>query len=220
MFWRSLAQAAAVRVSKLARVRSNRLVLPLAVLLSLALAAPANAAIDWSTTVVDFSFRPPERDIAVGDSVTWTFGEAGHNSTSVAGQPDSWRSAAGGTNPVGGTFTHTFDTPGRYQYLCTVHPFMKGVIQAGTDAVADSIDAFRTRRFGHRVRIGFKLNEPAKVTYRLRGPSRRTVKLGRLATGRHSFTVRRLKLGTYRGVLTVVDDFDKKVTLRNFFVIR
>jgi len=201
-------------------VRSSRLVLPLAVLLSLAVAAPAHAAVDWGTTVVDFSFRPSEQDIAVGDSVTWTFGEGGHNSTSVAGQPDSWRSAGGGTNPVGDTFTHTFDTPGLYQYLCTVHPFMKGEIQAGTDAVIDSIDAFKTRRFGRRVRIGFKLNEPAKVTYRLRGPSRRTVKLGRLATGRHGFTVRRLKPGTYRGVLTVVDDFDNKITQKNSFVIR
>jgi hypothetical protein len=36
----------------------------------------------------------------------------------------------------------------------------------------------------------------------------------------HSFTLRRLKRGTHRGVLTVVDDFDKKITPRNFFVIR
>jgi hypothetical protein len=70
------------------------------------------------------------------------------------------------------------------------------------------------------VKLSFLLNEPATVTYRLKGPSRRTVKLGRLAKGRHSFTLRRLKRGTYRGVLTVVDDFDKKITPRNFFVIR
>jgi plastocyanin len=200
-------------------MRPSRLVLPLAVLLALALAAPA-AAFDWSTDVVDFGFHPAELHIAVGDSVTWTFSEGGHNSTSVAGQPDSWRSAAGGTNPVGDKFPHTFDTPGRYQYVCTVHPFMKGVVQAGTDTVVDSIDKFTTKRFGHLVRIGFTLNEPAKVTYRLRGPSRRTVKRGRLAKGRHGFTVRHLKSGTYRGVLTVVDDFDNKVTPKNSFVIR
>jgi hypothetical protein len=97
---------------------------------------------------------------------------------------------------------------------------MKGVVQVGTDTVADSIDAFTTKRFGHRVRVGFTLNEPAKVTYRLRGPSRRTVKLGRLAKGRHGFTVRRLKSGSYRGALTVVDDFDKKTTQKKSFVIR
>jgi hypothetical protein len=70
------------------------------------------------------------------------------------------------------------------------------------------------------VRLSFLLNEPATVTYRLKGPSRRTVRRGRLATGTHSFTVRRLKRGSYRGVLTVVDDFDKKITPRNSFVIR
>jgi hypothetical protein len=58
------------------------------------------------------------------------------------------------------------------------------------------------------------------VTYKLRGPSRRTVKRSRLDAGRHSFTVKRLKRGRYRGVLTVVDDFDKKLTPRNAFVIR
>jgi plastocyanin len=200
-------------------VRPSRLALPLAVLLSLALAAPAHAA-DWGTNVIDFEFQPSELNISVGDSVTWTFVAGGHNSTSLAGQPDSWRSAGGGTNPAGDTFRHVFNTKGRFQYMCSVHTFMKGVIEVGTDTVADSIDHFRTKRFGHRVRIGFTLNEPAKVAYRLRGPSRRTVKLGRLAKGRHGFTVRRLKRGTYRGVLTVVDDFDKKITRRNSFVIR
>jgi hypothetical protein len=46
------------------------------------------------------------------------------------------------------------------------------------------------------------------------------VKVGRRDTGRHGFTLRRLKRGSYRGVLTVVDDFDKKITPRNFFVVR
>jgi hypothetical protein len=84
----------------------------------------------------------------------------------------------------------------------------------------DSIDDFRSKRTGNRVRLSFLLNEPATVTYKLRGPTRRTVKLGRVRAGERSFTVRRLRRGTYRGVLTVVDDFDKKLTPRNFFVIR
>ena len=46
------------------------------------------------------------------------------------------------------------------------------------------------------------------------------MKKGRLDAGRHSFTLKRLKKGTYRGKLTVVDDFDKKITPKNFFVIR
>jgi plastocyanin len=198
-----------------------RLALPLAVLFALLLAAPASA-FDWSVEAADdFTFKPAERKIALGDSVTWSFTSEGHTTASLRGQPDSWRSAADGVNPVGSTFTHVFDTPGRFQYVCLQHKdFMKGVIEVGTDTVVDSVSRFRTKRSGKRVKISFVLNEPATVRYSLKGPSRRTVKRGRLASGAHSFTVRRLKRGTYRGVLTVVDDFDKKLTPRNFFVIR
>jgi plastocyanin len=190
--------------------------------LPLMLAAPAGAS-DWKTDVIDFEFQPKARAIAVGDSVTWSFSVAGHTTASVGGQPDSWMSVDDrtNTNPPGTLYTHVFKTPGKFQYICLQHKdFMKGVVVVGTDAVTDTIDAFRTRRTGTRVKIGFKLNEAATVRYSLRGPSRRTVKRGRLDKGRHSFTLRRLKRGSYRGVLTVVDDFDKKITRRNSFVIR
>lgn len=197
-----------------------RLAMPLALLVLLALASPA-AAFDWKTQVVDFEFQPAERKIALGDSVTWNFNAPGHTSTSLRGQPDSWSSFPGGTNAQGTAYTKLFNVPGRYQYVCTPHnAFMKGVIEVGTDTVADPIDDFKLKRTGNRVRLSFLLNEPATVTYTLRGPSRRTVSCGRLRAGTHSFTVRRLRRGTYRGVLAVVDDFDKKVTPRTFFVIR
>jgi len=193
---------------------------PLAFVLALVPAAPA-AAFDWSTNVIDFEFQPSERKIAQGDSVTWNFSAEGHTSASAGGQPDSWKSIEDGVNPAGSSYSHVFNTRGRFQYVCLQHrDFMKGVVEVGTDTVADSIDNFRTRRTANRVRISFKLNEPATVRYSLRGPSRRTVKRGRLEAGTHNFTLRRLKRGSYRGVLTVVDDFDKKVTPRNSFVIR
>jgi plastocyanin len=198
-----------------------RLTLPLALALVLVPAAPA-AAFDWSVEAAeDFTFKPAERKIALGDSVTWSFTAEGHTSASVGGQADSWRSIEDGVNPVGSTYSRVFDKPGRFQYVCLQHrDFMKGVIEVGTDAVVDSIDNFRSKRTGNRVKISFLLNEPATVRYALRGPSRRTVRRGRLPKGTHSFTLRRLRRGTYRGVLTVVDDFDKKITPRNFFVIR
>jgi len=194
--------------------------LPLAVLFLLAPAAPA-AAFDWNTNVIDFEFQPSEQKIAVGDSVTWNFSVDGHTTASVGGQPDSWRSVGDGVNAAGTSYTHVFNTPGRFQYVCLQHrDFMKGVVEVGTDAVVDSISRFRTKRTGRRARVSFLLNEPATVRYSLKGPSRRTVKLGRIDPGTHAFTLRRLKRGKYRGVLTVVDDFDKKITRRNFFVVR
>jgi len=211
-------------VSRLAKLPGGmgfrRLALPLAVLFALLPAAPA-AAFDWSTDVIDFEFQPAQRKIAIGDSVTWHFQIAGHTTTSVGGQPDRWNSASSGTNDAGTSYTHVFDTPGRYQYICIPHrDFMKGVIEVGTDTVVKSVSRFKTKPTGKRVKISFVLNEPATVRYSLKGPARRSVKRGRLAAGAHSFTVKRLKRGTYRGVLTVVDDFDKKTTPRNSFVIR
>ena len=203
-------------------MRPNRLAFPLAILLSLVLAAPAGAAFDWKTDVVNYEFKPATRKISVGDTVTWDFVDAGHTSASVGGQPDSWRSSATEPNAAGTSYSHTFNTPGKYQYVCLQHrDFMKGSIEVGTDTVIDSIDNFKTKRIGHRVKISFLLNEPATISYKLTsGPSSRSVKKGRLDAGKHSFTLKRLKKGTYRGKLTVVDDFDKKITPRNFFVIR
>jgi plastocyanin len=201
-------------------MRPRRLLIPLALLTPLALASPA-PAFDWNTEVVDFEFKPAKQQIAVGDSVTWRFTAGGHTTMSLRGQPDSWNSVSEGTNSAGSVYSKKFDTPGSYEYVCIPHQsFMKGVIEVGTDTVVDTLDNFRSRRRGNRVKLSFLLNEPAIVTYRLKGPSRRTVRRGRLGDGAHSFTVRRLKRGTYRGVLTVVDDFDDKTTARNFFVIR
>jgi plastocyanin len=203
-------------------MRSSRLLLPLALLVFFASASPA-LAFDWRVDVMsDFSFQPSERHIAVGDTVTWYFNADGHTTTSVKGQPESWNSAPNGsTNSAGAVYPKVFNTPGRYQYICIPHQtFMKGVIQVGTDTVVDSIDNFKSKRSGNRVTLSFLLKEPATVSYKLTGKSRRTVKRGRLAAGKHSFALRRLKRGAYRGVLTVVDDFDKKVTPRNSFVIR
>lgn len=201
-------------------MRLERLLIPLALIAPLGLASGASAA-DWTVDVVDFAFVPYETRIEVGDSVTWNFVAAGHTSTSVEGQGESWNSAPNGTNPAGTTFRHVFTRPGRYRYICIPHQtFMTGVVEVAGDRVTDSIDGVRTRRRGSSVRVTFRLNEPAAVSYRLRGPSRRTVKRSRLRTGRHGLSVRRLKRGRYRGVLTATDDFGNTTKARNSFRIR
>jgi plastocyanin len=188
----------------------------LAVLLSLAAAGPAAAA-DWSVEASDFQFTPSERRIEVGDKVVWTFTDAGHTTTSRSGQPERWDSDY---QTGGGRFEHVFATPGRYQYVCRPHsPYMRGVIQVGEDAVSDTVDRFRTRRRGRTATIAFTLNEPARMTYRLKGPSRRTVKRARLDAGEHRFKLRRLARGTYRGTLSLSDDFDKVATQKKRFSI-
>jgi plastocyanin len=201
-------------------MRRHRLLpIPLALLAAL-VAAPSAGAAEVDVGVEDFSFLPREQAIAVGDTVVWRFMTDGHTTTANRGQAESWNSGPA-TTAAGGTFRHTFDRPGRFQYVCIPHSgFMKGTIQVGSDEVRDTIDAFRTRRSGSNVRISFELNEAATATYKLRGPERKTVRRGRLEAGRHSFRVRNLEAGRYRGTLTLRDDFDKSAKPKNSFVIR
>lgn len=75
--------------------------------------------------VVDNAFEPSHLEVTVGDTVTWTWqGRAAHD---VVG--DDFASEA----QRDGTFTHTFEEPGEYDYECTLHPRMTGQITV-TDA--------------------------------------------------------------------------------------
>ena len=72
-------------------MRSGWLVVTLGFVLTL-LPAPAAWARDWKIDAVDWQFAPPQKEIQVGDSVTWNFTVAGHTSTSDSGQAESWNS--------------------------------------------------------------------------------------------------------------------------------
>ena len=199
-------------------MRHNRLLpIPLALLLAICAGAPASAA-EVEVGVVNFDFQPATRAIGVGDTVIWRFNAEGHTATANRGQAERWDS---GNRRFGQTFRQTFDTPGRFQYVCIPHAgFMRGTIQVGTDRVRDTVDAFKTRRSGSSVKVSFKLNEAATATYKLRGAERKNVRRGRLGAGRHSFTVRNLDAGSYSGTLTLKDDFDKSAKPKSSFVIR
>jgi plastocyanin len=196
--------------------RHRVLPISLAMFLVLAAAAPASAA-QVEVGVVNFEFQPATPSIAVGDTVLWRFNAEGHTVTANLRQAERWDSE---NRMAGQTFQHTFDTPGRFQYVCIPHKgFMKGTIQVGSDRVGDTVDSFKTQRSGSSVKVSFKLNEPATATYKLRGAERRTVRRGRLARGRHSFRVRNLDEGSYSGTLTLKDDFDKSAKPKSSFVI-
>jgi len=197
--------------------RHRVLPIPLALSVALAAAAPASAA-EVEITATNYAFNPSSQAIGVGDTVIWRFATGSHTTTANRGQAERWDS---GNKAVGQTFRHTFNRPGRFQYVCIPHEgFMKGVVQVGTDQVRDTVDAFKARRIGSSVRVSFKLNEAATATYKLRGAERKTVRRGRLAAGRHSFTVRNLDAGSYSGTLTLKDDFDKSAKPKSSFVIR
>lgn len=70
------------------------------------------------------TFTPPSVDIADGGTVTWSFGQLGHNVTfgAQAGAPTNIATSVNTTAP------RTFNTPGTFNYNCTVHPGMSGTV--------------------------------------------------------------------------------------------
>jgi plastocyanin len=201
-------------------MRPRRLILSLALLSPLAFASPA-MAVDTSVRVFDFEFLARSVSVDVGDTVTWNFEAAGHTSTSDSGQPERWNSGPNNElSAVGTRFAHTFDTPGRYSYICIPHPFMKGVVVVGTDERSRSYSKFKQVRRGRKIIFRFTLVEPAKVVAKLRGASRRSATRRRLAPGSYSIAFPRLAAGAYRGTVTFTDDFDKKTVARSSTVIR
>lgn len=70
--------------------------------------------------VVDNDFEPAALEVEAGDTVTWTW-EGGN-------QHDVAFDQVASEIQTGGTWTRTFDEPGEYDYLCTVHPNMQGTV--------------------------------------------------------------------------------------------
>jgi plastocyanin len=69
-----------------------------------------------------FAFVPADLTVEVGTTVTWTNEDnVDHTTTSATGLWDSQLES-------GDTFEFTFEEGGAFQYTCTIHPTMQGVI--------------------------------------------------------------------------------------------
>jgi plastocyanin len=104
-----------------------RLLLPLLAVAVLAACSPAGGDPADATPVrtgevvaKDNRFDPVTVEVPAGTSVTWRF-EDGGTPHDVTG--DGWKS---GDPQSEGTFRHTFDRPGTYDYRCTLHSGMNG----------------------------------------------------------------------------------------------
>jgi plastocyanin len=73
----------------------------------------------------DIKFNPGTATIKAGGKVTWTNDDSvGHDVTA-----DDFESGSPGGIQGGSTYSHTFKKPGTYDYVCSVHPGMKGSIK-------------------------------------------------------------------------------------------
>jgi plastocyanin len=89
---------------------------------ALAPAAPARAEVFFVGMEFE-SFSPAHLDLLVGDSVSWRNGSLReHDVASTAAGFDSGRVGQGGS------FAHTFDSPGVFPYVCRIHDPMKGEV--------------------------------------------------------------------------------------------
>src|SRR5690606_25123434 len=72
-----------------------------------------------------FAYGPEELTVPAGTTVVWTNGDAVPHTVTSAEAPRTLDSPILGT---GGQFRFTFSQPGRYPYICTLHPDMRGVV--------------------------------------------------------------------------------------------
>ena len=98
----------------------------LAAFLSAAAVAPAALGEPPNTIridVKDFMFAPTSMTVKAGATVTWT---------NMDQEPHTLKSSDGlfrsGALDTGDSFSFTFDKPGTYQYVCTIHPRMVGTV--------------------------------------------------------------------------------------------
>jgi plastocyanin len=90
------------------------------------LAVVAAAAVPAASVNVDiakFAYGPKEVTIAPGTKIVWT----NHDETphTVTGNDKTFGSKGLDTDD---RFEHTFDKEGDFSYICTVHPFMTGIV--------------------------------------------------------------------------------------------
>ncbi len=84
----------------------------------------AHSSASTSVTMGDYFFSAATVTVNVGDTVTWhNTGQAPHTATADDGSFDT------GTINTGGSGSHTFNSPGTFSYICTIHPNMKGTVR-------------------------------------------------------------------------------------------
>jgi plastocyanin len=76
-----------------------------------------------SVSIDNFAFVPATLTVPAGSAVTWTnHDEEPHT---VAASDGSFHSPGMGSQ---GTYSHTFPTAGKFDYVCSIHPFMHATV--------------------------------------------------------------------------------------------
>lgn len=91
--------------------------------LTVALAVAVLLTADTNLAIDNYAFKPPTITVCAGKTLSWKNNDDDpHTVTALDG---SWDSKGLGQSD---TYKHTFDKPGKCEYYCKAHPFMRGVI--------------------------------------------------------------------------------------------
>jgi plastocyanin len=111
-----------LRASLAARARTARLAGAIAVAAALTQATAAAAA-DVDVEITKFAFAPKEITVTPGTRVAFVNRDETPHTVSATD-----KSFASKGLDTGERYEHVFDAEGDYAYLCTIHPFMTGVV--------------------------------------------------------------------------------------------
>lgn len=98
-------------------------------------AAPAAAGGEATVEIVDFVYTPETIEVTAGTTVTWINRDGfAHTVTeaSEAGEQPRFDGELGDADTFEGVdteFSHQFEEPGTYTYICTFHPSMEGTVE-------------------------------------------------------------------------------------------
>jgi plastocyanin len=86
--------------------------------------AVVEAAARTATIKIDnFAFAPPDLTITAGTTVTWK-----NEDDEVHRVQEDHKRFSSAALDTDDSFSHTFEKPGVYHYICSVHPYMVGKI--------------------------------------------------------------------------------------------
>lgn len=88
-------------------------------------AAAATQAIKPVVAIANYSFHPATLTVSKDATVTWVNKDGDVHTIKGTDGPEAFGSAA---LDSGDQFKYTFHHTGTYHYICSVHPYMRGVI--------------------------------------------------------------------------------------------
>ena len=86
-------------------------------------ARAATSASAASVTIGDFFFKPKDVTITAGKSITWT-----NKGKVKVGHTVTGNGFDSGVLKPGDAYTHRFTSAGTFDYVCTIHPNMRGTV--------------------------------------------------------------------------------------------